>query len=612
MESKKENKKSNSFKNISKGIIDSIIRFIKKDIPFIILLITIILWFLPFDLFNNVLNIDDPSIISNILSILIGSLASILGIIIAIFLVSFQILRQNYSYHALHKLFETEEVKFLFYLFICTILTSLFTLLTLKRTLTITGYNLFYFTNLLFIFCLLVLFPALRNFLDITRSNRNLLKMIRSITYSDIHGFAGFYQKKYLADKIEKNPIYILYEIATSSINNNDLVTLKLILLETTNKFTEIIKSKKENYNTKEIVRGFDFIVGNMALQAIKNNSESILARIMFKVKEMHLVYAKNKFSSMDLIEINSRIRNILLKTIENKMDNNAEHNFSILEDILINQLRYNVPKENELSASLNVVKKEKNEKGESLDNLNINFEWSYVSNDYINTFYYCIVKAIELKNEYNAIYGIYMLGNLVMDIDPISEIGNLQKMELLSKCYSNIRILLLECSNQDLLPKGELLVSLTFNSAVISSILFKNNEYSKIPLLGFCSTLIALSKNNFFDALLLKDLGEIGISSIEKINENNFFLEALLLICNTFKIIILELKRIGTQFEYQTYSEIFNQLYSIDSVMKKNHIKNKILEDKISKLLNIYDNYKGNKYKQINNTIIEWPNLNN
>jgi len=612
MESKKENKKSNSFKNISKGIIDSIIRFIKKNIPFIILLITIILWFLPFDLFNNVLNIDDLSIISNILSILIGSLASILGIIIAIFLVSFQILRQNYSYHALHKLFETEEVKFLFYLFICTILTSLFTLLTLKRTLIITAYNLFYFTNFLFIFCLLVLFPALRNFLDITRSNRNLLKMIRSITYSDIHGFAGYYQKKYLADKIEKNPIYILYEIATSSINNNDLVTLKLILLETTNKFTEIIELKKENYNKREIVRGFNFIVENMALQAIKNNSESILARIMFKVIEMHLVYAKNKFSSMDLIEINSSIRDILIKTIENRMDNNAEYNFLTLQDILINQLRYNVQKENELSASLNVIRKEKNEKGESLDNLNINLEWSYLSNDYINTFYYCIVKAIELKNEYISIYGIYTLGNLVMGIDKISEIGNLQKMELLSKCYSNIRILLLECSNQDLLPKGELLVSLTFNSVVISSILFKNNEYSKIPLLGFCSTLIALSKKNFFDALLLKDLGEIGISSIEKINENKLFLEALLLICNTFKIIILELKRIGTQFEYQTYSEIYNQLYSIDSVMKEKQIKNKILEDKISKLLKIYDNYKGEKYNQINDTIIKWPNLNN
>jgi len=612
MENKKENKKSQSFKDIFNGLINSIIYFIKSYFPFIIVLFTIILWFLPFDLFNNVLNIDDPSIIFNILSILIGALASILGIIIAIFLVSFQILRQNYSYHALHKLFEIEELKFLSYLFICTILTSLFTLLTLKRTLTITGYNLFYFSNLLFIFCLIVLFPALRNFLDITRSNRNLLKMIRSISYSDIHDFAGYYQKNILADKIEKNPIYILYEIAISSIKNNDLVTLKLILLETTNKFTEIIELKKENCNTREIVSGFDFIVENMALQAIKNNSESILARIMFKVKEMHLVYAKNKFSSMDLIKINSSIRDILLKTIENKMDNNAEHNFLTLEDILINQLRYNVPKENELSASLDVVKKEKNEKGESLDNLNINLEWNHISNDYINTFYYCIVKAIELKNEYISIYGIYMLGNLVMDIDPISEIGNLQKMELLNKCYSNIRILLLECSNQNLLPRGELLVSLTFNNAVISGILFKNNEYSKIPLLEFCSTLIALSKKDFFDEALLNDLGKIGISSIGKINESKLFLEALLLICNTFKIIILELERVGKQFEYKAYCEILNQLYSINDVMKKDHIKNKILEDNISKLLKNYDNFKEKKWKQINTPIIEWPNLNN
>ena len=612
MENKKENRKSNSFKNIFKGVIDLIILFIKNYIPFIILSITIILWSLPFDLFNNVLNIDDPNIIFNILSILIGSLASILGIIIAIFLVSFQVLRHNYSYHALHKLFETEELKFVFYLFICTILISLLTLLTLKRPLTITDYNLFYFANLLFVFCLLVLFPALRNFLDITRSNRNLLRMIRSIAYSDIHNFACYYQKNIYADKIEKNLIYILYEIAISTISNNDLITLKLILLETTNKFTEIIESKKENHNTREIVMGFNFIVDNMALQAIKNNSESILAKIIFKVKEMHLVCAINKVPWMGLIEFNSSIRDIFLKTIENRMDNNAEYNFLILKDILINQLRYNVPKENELSASLDVVQKEKNEKEESLNNHNKNLEWNIVSNDYINTFYYCIVKAIELKNEYISIYGIYMLGNLVMGIDKISEIGNLQKMELLNKCYSNIRILLLECRNQNLLPRGELLVSLTFNNAVISGILFKNNEYSKIPLLEFCSTLIALSKKNFFDTSLLKDLGEIGMSSIGKINENKFFLEALLLICNTFKIIILELERVGKRVECQTYSEIFNQLYSIDRFMKEKQIKNKILEDKISKLLRIYDNYKGNKWNQINNTIIEWPNLNN
>jgi len=119
MKKEQENKKSDRYQNICIGAIDSTISFIKTNIFFIILLVTIFLWFLPFDLFNNILNIDEYITISNILITLIGSLASILGIILAIFLVSYQVLGHNYSYHALHKLFETRELKFLFiYLFV--------------------------------------------------------------------------------------------------------------------------------------------------------------------------------------------------------------------------------------------------------------------------------------------------------------------------------------------------------------------------------------------------------------------------------------------------------------------------------------------------------------
>ena len=607
MKKEQENKKSDRYQNICIGAIDSTISFIKTNIFFIILLVTIFLWFLPFDLFNNILNIDEYITISNILITLIGSLASILGIILAIFLVSYQVLGHNYSYHALHKLFETRELKFLFYLFICTILTSLFTLLSLKRATLFTSHNLFYFSNILFVFCLLALFPTLKNILDITRSNRNLLKMILSITSFDIHDFSSYYKKNILSDKIEKNPIYILYEIAISSINNSDLITLKLILSEIINKFTEIIESKKENYNRWEMARALNFIDDNIAMQAIKSNSEYILVRIMSQIKEMHLIFIKNKFSSNDLMEINSSIRDILLKTIDNKMDNNAEYNYAILKDILINQLKYYIPKENKLL--LNNIDKGKNEK-KSLEYLSIDIEWNYISNDYINTFYYCIVKAIELKNEYIAIYGIYTLGNLVMGINKISEIGNLEKKELFSKCYHNIRILLLACCSNDLLPRGELLVSLTFNSAVISDILFKNKEYSKIPLLEFCSTLIALSQKEFFDASLIKDLGDIGLSIVKKIKENKLFLEALVLICNTLKSIALEIKRIGMQFEYKTYQEIYDQLYSINSLIRKEQVRNNILDDKISKILKIYDDFKRRKDYQINSQIIKWPNL--
>jgi len=607
MKKEQENKKSDRYQNICIGAIDSTISFIKTNIFFIILLVTIFLWFLPFDLFNNILNIDEYITISNILITLIGSLASILGIILAIFLVSYQVLGHNYSYHALHKLFETRELKFLFYLFICTILTSLFTLLSLKRATLFTSHNLFYFSNILFVFCLLALFPTLKNILDITRSNRNLLKMILSITSFDIHDFSSYYKKNILSDKIEKNPIYILYEIAISSINNSDLITLKLILSEIINKFTEIIESKKENYNRWEMARALNFIDDNIAMQAIKSNSEYILVRIMSQIKEMHLIFIKNKFSSNDLMEINSSIRDILLKTIDNKMDNNAEYNYAILKDILINQLKYYIPKENKLL--LNNIDKGKNEK-KSLEYLSIDIEWNYISNDYINTFYYCIVKAIELKNEYIAIYGIYTLGNLVMGINKISEIGNLEKKELFSKCYHNIRILLLACCSNDLLPRGEFLVSLTFNSAVISDILFKNKEYSKIPLLEFCSTLIALSQKEFFDASLIKDLGDIGLSIVKKIKENKLFLEALVLICNTLKSIALEIKRIGMQFEYKTYQEIYDQLYSINSLIRKEQVRNNILDDKISKILKIYDDFKRRKDYQINSQIIKWPNL--
>lgn len=609
---KRKKSKRCHLKEIIKNKYDSIFNFIQKYIIYIVILLLIVARYLPNNLFGSyIIKIEDPNFISNILSIIIGSLASILGIIIAILLVSFEILRKTYSHYALHGLFEYDNLKFLFSLFISSIIVSVIALVTLEAPLKIYNFNLLYLSIMLFGICLIILYPFVRRGLDITRSKKKIMDMIESINYSHIMNYLQISRTRIHGESvasIEKNPIYILNEIVTRSFDNKDTVIPEMILIRSTDVLLNLIKNNSE-YDIRDLINGFLIILKNSAFQAIRNESVNILRLVMIQIKRIHIFCAKSRFDWSNLVELNGIFQDILHKTIEANLTEVAENNFIILESILFNQLFHNVPKEDDLFWFQERIQRKKIEEDEQ-ESIKRENQWDIVSRDYLGMFFSCIDKALELRNVNIALYGTYILNSFVSEIEKI-HLGSKQKKQLIRDCYHYISSSIISARKNGLLSKRNItFISFSFNYNTILNILKKHDqEYSKIPLLDFCGTLIVLAQEKFFDEFILNNLGALGRSLIERVNENNLFLEALILVCNTFYKIYEQVKLSDLEEGSKILNEIFKQVDSLKRWMKAKNVKNKILENKIKKILKELK-IATEVIKDKDDIIIEWPEI--
>ena len=69
------------------------------------------------------------------------------------------------------------------------------------------------------------------------------------------------------------------------------------------------------------------------------------------------------------------------------------------------------------------------------------------------------------------------------------------------------------------------------------------------------------LAQEQFFDENIQNNLGALGRSLIERVNENNLFLEAVILICNTFYKIYEQVKLSDLEERSKILNDIFKQI---------------------------------------------------
>lgn len=150
-------------------------------------------------IFPNFLNIDFNNydltikIFSNISIIL----ASIFGIIIAIFLVSFQIFKKNYVSYSIKDFFKDANIALLFITFLSTILIPYISLIFIRQNYYLNKIvNLFYLSFFLFIICILSLYFLIKLILTSNFSNNRVKEVISGLKYDDILNYLEQYSSK--------------------------------------------------------------------------------------------------------------------------------------------------------------------------------------------------------------------------------------------------------------------------------------------------------------------------------------------------------------------------------------------------------------------------------
>jgi len=550
----------------------------------------------------NMLTIDDIPNILTILTIIPTALASILGALVAILLVSYEILRKTYASYAFKELFQSGKLKSLFTLYISTILISIVAI-TKKENIFLSCLSVS-----LFSFCIIMLYPLFKSVLDTSASKIKIKKIIDEITFTNINKISRMsralidppIQLNYQIKMIEEHPIFELKEITIRAIKNYEKITLRVIFSESTIKLLNLLKENDGSYDNRNIINTFLTILNNAIDQAIEQKEEEILDTVLIEIEEIHKFCAKNNILWDDVIELNETLDNLLEKSVENGFNEIVFRGIFTVKRILFMHLLENVPTENKLSL-LHLGKKIKKDIS---DNYKEEIQWEMVSTTYLGMLSNVVKKSIKLKKEQLIFTCINCFSNIASEIMSLS-LGNFQKKDVISTCYYYIETYILECAENRIK-----ITPFAFNYSVIERALENNTVYSKIPLIRFAETLIQLSKKGVLSFDILNMLGTLGRVIVRKINGNVIYEEALIFICETFNQIRLALEKNNKLISEDIFLELFIQAESIKKWKEGEKKFSEIIDNKIASMLSQFK--KIGKYKEKHESkIIKWPKLN-
>ena len=552
----------------------------------------------------NILGISSVQIATTILSVIIGSLASVLGIIIAVILVAFEILRKSYNIYAFKTFFKDEKLKELIILYIFTIIASLITLSTLSVPLNSRSINLIYTSLFLFIISLVILFPYSRIIISSTKSKEKIKEIVDQIDYSTIHSLnylrPSIPPSVYIS-QMEENPLFILSEVGIRTLKDDDRLTPKLILVECGNKLLKMLGDFPDS--KRGVINSFLIVFRNISRQAINLHQEGTLITVLDVIETLHNFCAENKTPWHELIELNQFISDFLQETLIAGLDEITSRGLYMIERIMKKHVEKNIPKEEEIW----ILHFHQNKNNKIKHDAKKDLQWEHVSNEYIRILSNITEKAIRLHKGETVRTGMHALSSVVSEVLNM-QLGDLQKHFIIRWCCYYMKDLTIKSVEENLYTR--VLAINPFSYLGIDRALDQKKEFSKEPLIRFCETLILLNKRNALDTFVLNELGAIGRSCVHKLDEHSLYKEALIFIVKTFNKLREDVeKEINNSNIKRIYIELRDQVFSLKRWMKDYNKKDEEIEILIENTLSSFDYYEELK-NELEKGIIKWPTL--
>lgn len=261
--------------------------FLLKKLAVILLIEIVLIYFLSsttikvFPDFFGAHKIEDEN---SYFDLIVGSLSSLSGILIAVFLIVFEILRQKLGESANDYFFKNRNLMFVLFLFIITI-TSAFISKFIHNSLPQNNVNnLMYFNAILFMLSIITIIPSSLSILLSLKYEKVIKTLVEKITFDEIMEIS--HTMPYLVElsdsqSIENLTFNKLKNIAKKNMNNEVSIS-KLIVKELTHKLSREIDNNVDNngYNKKRLstpqqnffIPYFELLTKDLSKQALKNN----------------------------------------------------------------------------------------------------------------------------------------------------------------------------------------------------------------------------------------------------------------------------------------------------------------------------------------------------
>jgi len=546
------------------------------------------------------LGIKSLSSANTVLAVIVGALGSLLGIIIAVILVAFEILRKTYTTYATKAFFQNERLRELFVLYVSTIIVSILTIASLSYPLDSRDVCRIYISLYLFIGSISVLFPYSKEIIASAQSKEKIRELVNQVDYWAVSSFSRFrppVPPSTYIESMEDNPIFILSEVSVRTLKDDDRLIPNLVLVESTNKLLKMLDTAS---NKRETINAFLIIFRNTAQQAIHYRQEGILRTIMYSIEIVHNFCAEKRIPWHEVIELNEFLNDMLEESIKVGLNQTVEHGFWMIERLMKEHLDKNVPNEDEIwDLHIRTGKEVPVDHEKSL-------QWENVSTEYIRMISNLVEKSIELKCGEIVRTGLSSLIRIASEVID-SKLGDLQKADIVRLCYYYAKALTLKCVDENLYKK--VLALSPFEFLRIEEALENEAEFSKIPLIEFSDFIIKLAKENSLDTFDLNELGSIGRSAIDKLGKNKKYKDALIFIIDVFDKLREITETDLTEEKKRIYLAISSQAESLKNWMKQHEKKDEEVQSKLNSVLSKFSKIEVLRREQEQN-IVKWPEI--
>jgi len=477
----------------------------------ILLFVCIITYFLfaiyKIYLIPNFLNIDfnNHNLIITLFSNISIILASIFGIIIAIFLVSFQIFKRNNVSSLVNEFLSDSNIVSLFILYLSSILISYISLTFIKQNIYPHKIvNLFYLSLFLFIICIALLYSLIKSILSSEFANIRTKERIARLKYSDISNYLEKHSILLTTlpedyKNIEKNPHFTLEEMLVNTIRRKDNFAIIGFYEQLNSKIKDLINKSGNSEEKKSIFKFFNELYVHPLQVAINEREKSISLTILNSVVSIYFFCIHKDLEREDIEELDNILANLLMLLVES-------NNLLLIEfPLYLAFIKINI---------ISLLKKQKI------------YIVDYPEKRLISLLRYILNRAIIIRAESIAIKALKNLFDIIYETIESSDILPRKKIEIVYQNCFYYKKYFLEMVDKGYSVEETLSASLNFDK--LNIIIRKDTDLAKQMIILYCTILLELIDRGILDEFLIENLRKIGINIIESkdiVNSNEYIL---------------------------------------------------------------------------------------
>lgn len=556
---------------------------------FYILLETKIEWFADY------LNIYKKPNIENILNTLIGSLASLSGLLIAVLLLSFEFLKQKIERIAIVYFLKNYWVQGLISTFLSAVFICLFTSIYIsnKEVYMNNDLNLIYYSLIMFSLCLLGFFPLSFLILKSLTPKEIIRQEINRLSINNAIFINKSTDSFNLISEYDKLPIEILSVLNNKLVHLGDQFLPQLIVIEVSKKYKNFFIHEKSENNRKQLLHTINGKIYIKSMnEAIVSGNYYVLIKTINCIKEFQDEVNK-KGISIALESLKFFHKNFYKKALERCLNKDC---FIVIQEVMKNiNLEFDFLKNLDENKILGLSKNT----GKYNEEISKTTEvWKVFRDNYIEL-YECILEyAVQENNLKLFNQCCRMLINLRSDflnkqVDFLIE----QYFYLyLSNMLTRYNYLIIE-------NKYHINSILELEGFFLDMIItHEKKKYGRQALEIYCEFILQLE---FKKILNYRNIGSLklgskgldnGLSFIGKRCAINFYEDDLIKNClfdivNTWKSLKESLEK-ELEFRSQDYQIIKDSLESIKYWHKKNEKSDRKLVIKINKILRNFQDF--------------------